>query len=1004
MRIAARLAVATALFGAVPLVSHCTNLSPLTAGVCGNGVVDPGEDCDGFADAGQLCGKADQGPLACRFDCAMNAACPVGYDCGVDEVCRQATGAFASLGSPLAVGAVSVTLADFNGDGFADALTSGATNAIGATHVLVDYLGGDGSSLGTFSLADKVIAPSVADVNGDGLPDVVAALHTGNVTGVTVLLGQHSNALALQSFPTTVVPSALLQPTGSTVRVVSFVGLPGGPVTVYFAGTTGGTYLPGLYLPASSGLPDLSVPPTTDSPNFLLLPEGPDQVVGDVLLTQVVSQVNSAGQACPALVYETQAGVVRVLTPCTVSGGQVSLALPPVLTSVTLPKGVSGCVDASSGQCGVGVRVGDVNGDGLPDLIVTGTATNAAAPAVLYGTYIAYGDGTGNFASDLGTKGTPGTTGPAYSVQLHAKNGALIPAPIQLGETYAAGDVNGDGTTDLVSKVTQYATPGGGPLSPGVTLLVSHVTDVNGLPTTTYGATVGQFPWQTAAIADFNGDGMLDVVGGSPSNPGIDFFSGTSLPNGMFVGHEFLVPTTGGVSHFAVGDFDGDGLADLAFGQVDPANDGSVDVSLSYGSSNGPTGAPLTIGRFASLAQITTAPPYPLLDLVAAPLGEAGSLAITRFTTGVGGRPPLSSQALSSGEADGTSATAVIAVAGTFEASAGDAGAPLQGIAALGQQTQTPDSLWYMPSISPPLGTGVAFGPLANSTSALPSNFNPKLAVGAVTNQALLVAAAPLGKAGYASLVAVAADSDSSSKTALLIAALSGGPPSTLTPTNVSSNGKLPDLQLTLPDGSTTYPSVAEDGQLALSDLDGDGYPDLVLLTGTASTPFCLTVDPLALPTNPTAPATSMARHLVVFWNDHNGGFSLGSPKVIATCVAAASCSGPNEDCPEAFATLSASGTARPTLAYVTHKGVYLAQFDGARHLPSPTALTASVTPSADAGTSDAAPYDAGSLLPANVDGYTGIGAGDINGDGVADLAVAARGSLYFFVGVAVRK
>ena len=46
----------------------CADLPPIEPGQCGNGVVDPGEQCDTFATAGQgtVCGEPDDGELACQ--------------------------------------------------------------------------------------------------------------------------------------------------------------------------------------------------------------------------------------------------------------------------------------------------------------------------------------------------------------------------------------------------------------------------------------------------------------------------------------------------------------------------------------------------------------------------------------------------------------------------------------------------------------------------------------------------------------------------------------------------------------------------------------------------------------------------------------------------------------------------------------------------------------------------------------------------------------------------
>ena len=244
----------------LPLFYECANLVPLTPGVCGNGVVDPGEDCDGFADAAahEACGAPSAGPLACRFTCAASAACPTGYNCGNDLICRAPSGAFEPLGAPLSVGADGVTLADFNGDGLADALTHGPIDPIGSTHVQVSYLSATGGLLGSFVVSDRLGSPAVADLNGDGLADLAATLQSeqGVHSGVTAFLGQATNTLASTSFPTTSVPAGV-----AAIRSFFIPGFAAGPRTVYFA--TGGGYQTGLYLPAGLGAPVLSTSPAS---------------------------------------------------------------------------------------------------------------------------------------------------------------------------------------------------------------------------------------------------------------------------------------------------------------------------------------------------------------------------------------------------------------------------------------------------------------------------------------------------------------------------------------------------------------------------------------------------------------------------------------------------------------------------------------------------------------------------------------------------------------------
>ena len=68
-----RAAFGVALLG----VSSCAELAPVTEGVCGNGVVEPGEDCDQPAEVTEngTCGQKDE-PGECRYVCKVDDDCP----------------------------------------------------------------------------------------------------------------------------------------------------------------------------------------------------------------------------------------------------------------------------------------------------------------------------------------------------------------------------------------------------------------------------------------------------------------------------------------------------------------------------------------------------------------------------------------------------------------------------------------------------------------------------------------------------------------------------------------------------------------------------------------------------------------------------------------------------------------------------------------------------------------------------------------------------------------
>jgi hypothetical protein len=116
----AALALAALAFAA----SACSSQKTHSEGVCGNGAVDPsnGEDCDSFADpalgAGTHCapaGSVDQCHYTC--DVAGASACPTGWGCGADGLCRRASGRYAvAPRSPMPPTFGNLSFADVDGD------------------------------------------------------------------------------------------------------------------------------------------------------------------------------------------------------------------------------------------------------------------------------------------------------------------------------------------------------------------------------------------------------------------------------------------------------------------------------------------------------------------------------------------------------------------------------------------------------------------------------------------------------------------------------------------------------------------------------------------------------------------------------------------------------------------------------------------------------------------------------------------------------------------------
>ncbi len=111
-------ALLLATLALAPLHAGCEDLSTLKADECGNGIIEAGEDCDGVGLEDSACNAL------CRLECTAEGACPSGYGCGADGLCRQPSGQFEAFGPALGLSAERLSLADFDGDGQADLLAS----------------------------------------------------------------------------------------------------------------------------------------------------------------------------------------------------------------------------------------------------------------------------------------------------------------------------------------------------------------------------------------------------------------------------------------------------------------------------------------------------------------------------------------------------------------------------------------------------------------------------------------------------------------------------------------------------------------------------------------------------------------------------------------------------------------------------------------------------------------------------------------------------------------